>query len=93
MSISYFILITEGSYLRVHWKLVSGVQFGSYYVFYNTKSVLLNYNIGKYCQYWSSIRCMIVVYTWYDQAEKVETDGTDSHMSVHEEGQYAHTIE
>lgn len=36
---------------------------------------------------------MAVAYTWYDQAEKVETNGTDSHMSIHEESQYAHTIE
>ncbi len=36
---------------------------------------------------------MVVACTWYDQAEQVETNGTDSHMSIQEEGQYAHTIE
>lgn len=31
--------------------------------------------------------------TWYDQAEKVQTNGTDSHVRVQEEGHHAHTIE
>lgn len=34
-----------------------------------------------------------VFFTWYDQAEKIETNGIDFHMSIHEEGQYAHTIQ
>lgn len=34
-----------------------------------------------------------VVYTWYDKAEQVETNGANSHMSIHEYGQYAHAIE
>lgn len=33
------------------------------------------------------------VHTWYDQAEKIETNGTDFHLSIQEEGQYANTIE
>lgn len=31
--------------------------------------------------------------TWHNQAEKVETNGTDSHVGINEKSQYAYTIE
>lgn len=35
---------------------------------------------------------MVTVPTWYNQAEKVETNGTDFHVGIHEKGQYAYTV-
>lgn len=34
-----------------------------------------------------------MVCTWYDEAEKIEPNGTDSHMSINEEGHDADPVE
>lgn len=35
----------------------------------------------------------IMACTWYDEAEKIESNGTDSHVSINQEGHDADPIE